>query len=84
VYILVNYNTTHQEDIYRVRKVMDLGYRPHIMVYNKGTHSQFLTDLARWCNNPRHYNSCTFADFIPRPASGKTIKELYGERIEMI
>jgi hypothetical protein len=24
-----------------------------------------------------NYNSCTFADFIPRPASGKTIKELW-------
>ena len=81
VYILTNYNTTHKEDIYRVNKVMELGYRPHIMIYEKGTQSQFLTDLAQWCNNPKCYNSCTFEDFIPRPSQGKTVKSLYENEI---
>ena len=81
VYILTNYNTTHQEDIYRVKKVMELGYRPNIMIYDKGNHPQFLTDLARWCNSPKNYRSCSFVDFIPRPAQGKSIKTLYGKEI---
>jgi hypothetical protein len=81
VYILTNYNTTHQEDIYRVKKVTELGYRPNIMIYDKGNHPQFLTDLARWSNNPILYNSCNFSDYIPRPAQGKSIKTLYGRKL---
>lgn len=32
VYILTNYNTTLQEDWYRVKKVTELGYTPYIMI----------------------------------------------------
>ena len=48
VYILTNFNTTLEEDWYRVRKVKELGYTPYVMIYQKGTHPQFLTDLQRW------------------------------------
>ena len=37
VYILTNYNTTHKQDLYRVKVVQKLGYRPYIMIYNKNT-----------------------------------------------
>lgn len=80
VYILTNYNTTHEEDLYRVKKVRELGYQPYIMIYNKGTQSQFLTDLARWANNSFLYRSCEFEDYVPR-SGYKTIKSLYGEEI---
>lgn len=51
VYILTNFNTTHEQDIYRVKKVQELGYRPYIMVYNKRTAPQVTRDLQRWSNN---------------------------------
>jgi hypothetical protein len=76
VYILTNYNTTHAEDWYRVKKVIELGYQPDMRIYRKGTHSQFLTDLAGWANNCRIYRSCSFADFVPRK-DGKRCGELY-------
>jgi hypothetical protein len=76
VYILTNYNTTHAEDWYRVQKVIELGYSPDVRIYRKGTHSQFLTDLAGWSNNIRIYRSTSFADFIPRK-DGKRCGELY-------
>ena len=75
VYILTNYNTTLQEDWYRVCKIQSLGYRPYIMVYNK---SQLVVEakenpskkvlhwLQRWCNNKFIYHSCNFVDFSPR------------------
>ena len=78
VYILTNYNTTHAEDWYRVKKVIELGYRPDIRIYRKGTHPQFLTDLARWANLSRLYRSCSFEDYIPRK-DGKRCKDMYSD-----
>jgi len=76
VYILTNYNTTHFEDWYRVKKVIELGYSPDVRIYQKGTHPRFLTDLMRWANNSRLYRTCAFADYIPRK-DGKRCGELY-------
>jgi hypothetical protein len=76
VYVLTNYNTAPAEDWQRVRMVMELGYRPDVRIYQKGTESRFLTDLARWANNPRFYRSCSFADYVPRK-DGKRCGELY-------
>ena len=76
VYILTNYNTTPAEDWYRVQKVIELGFQPDVRIYQKGAHSRFLTDLARWANNVRIYRSCSFAEFIPRK-DGKRCGELY-------
>jgi len=77
VYILTNYDTTHHEDWYRVQKVRELGYQPYITIYNKGTHPQFITDLARWSNSYFINRSCDFLDYIPRK-DGKTCRQLYG------
>lgn len=74
VYILTNYNTTLQEDWYRVKKVTELGYTPYIMIYQKGTQPQFLTDLARWSNCMYLQRSIDFEDYIPRK-DGKLIKD---------
>lgn len=77
VYVLTNYNTTHEEDWYRVRKIRELGYTPYVMIYQKGTHDRFLTDLARWCNSQYIYRSCKdFGDYVPR-VDEKSAKELY-------
>lgn len=62
VYILTNFNTTHEEDIYRVYAVRDLGYMPYVMVYNKPSAPQVTRDLQRWCNNRFIYNG-TGKDF---------------------
>ena len=77
-YILTNYDTSHEEDWYRVCKVRENEMIPDIRIYQKGTQDQFLTDLQRWCNNPRLFRSTEFADYIPR-VDGKTCGELYPE-----
>ena len=76
VYVLTNYDSTQEEDWYRVQKVRELGYQPYITIYNKGTHNQFHTDLARWSNSYYINRSCDFLDYVPR-ADGKTCKQLY-------
>ena len=76
VYILTNFNTTFDEDMYRVRKVQELGFAPDIRIYRKETAPQFLIDLQRWSNNRFLYRAFDFMDYVPRK-DGKTIKELY-------
>ena len=80
VYILTNYNTTHAEDWYRVRRVIELGYQPDVRIYRKGTHDRFLTDLSRWANAHALYRSSSFEDYVPRK-DGKRCSELYGNII---
>lgn len=77
VYILVNYNTTFEEDMYRIKKVQDLGLTPDIRIYRKQSAPAILRDLQRWCNNRFIYRSVPdFFDYVPR-VDGKTIRELY-------
>lgn len=75
VYILTNYDTTIEEDLYRVNLVRSLGYLPDVRIYRKPTAPRVLKDLQRWCNNRFLYRSCDFMDFVPRK-DGKTIREL--------
>jgi hypothetical protein len=35
VYVLVGFNTTEEEDIYRVQKIVDCGHDPYIMPYHQ-------------------------------------------------
>lgn len=76
VYILTNFNTNIEEDLYRVEEVRRLGYLPDIRIYRKPSAPQLVKDLQRWCNNRILFRSCEFMDYIPRN-DGKTIKELY-------
>ena len=44
VYVLTNYDTTFEEDIYRVRKLQELGLSPDVRVYRKNTAPQITRD----------------------------------------
>jgi hypothetical protein len=76
VYMLTNYDTTHEEDLYRIRMIEECGFVPDVRVYRKSTAPQITRDLQRWCNNRFLYKSTKWEDYVPR-ADGKTIKELY-------
>ena len=79
VYMLVNFDTTIDEDLYRVKKITELGYMPDIRIYRKPSAPQILKDLQRWCNNRLIFRSCDFMEYIPRK-DGKTIKQLYFDK----
>lgn len=76
VYILTNFDSTLQQDWYRVKRVKELGYTPYVMIYQKGTHPQFLTDLQRWANSMYLQRSVSFEEYIPRK-DNKSCKDLY-------
>lgn len=66
VYVLVGYTgigqTTHDQDMYRFRKLRELGVDPFIMKYNNRKDDLFLNHLARWVNR-RVYKLCKFSEY---------------------
>ena len=51
VYVLTNYWSTHEEDLYRVYWLRDNGYDPYVMVYDKPNAPAITRRLQRWVNN---------------------------------
>lgn len=50
VYVLTNFNSTIEEDLYRIYTLRDLGYSPYVMIYQKETADKQHRDLQRWVN----------------------------------
>ena len=59
VYVLTNYGSTMEENLYRVYTLRDLGYDPYIMIYDKPNAPKEIRDLQRWCNNRRCFRTVT-------------------------
>lgn len=78
VYMLTNYDTTIEQDLYRIDKIKTVGFQPDVRIYRKEAlpERHILRDLQRWCNNRFLYHSCEFMNYIPR-SDGKTIREIY-------
>lgn len=51
VYVLTNYNSSMEENLYRIYTLRDLGYSPYVMIYDKPHAPQEVRYLQRWCNN---------------------------------
>ena len=66
VYCLTNFNSTMEENLYRIYTLRDLGYDPYVMVYNKPSAPLEIKDLQRWCNNKVIFKKCPmFDDYKP-------------------
>ena len=76
VYMLTNFDTTIEQDLYRVNAIREAGFCPDVRIYRKQTAPRVLKDLQRWCNNRFIFRSCDFMDYVPRK-DGKTVRELY-------
>lgn len=64
VYCLTNYNSTMEENLYRIYTLRDLGYDPYVMVYDKPNAPKEIRKLQRWCNNKFIFKSCKrFEDY---------------------
>lgn len=50
VYVLTNFNSTIDEDLYRIYTLRDLGYSPYVMIYQKETAPRIIKRLQRWVN----------------------------------
>ena len=51
VYCLTNYDTTMEENLYRIYTLRDMGFDPYVMIYDKPHAPREIQLLQRWCNN---------------------------------
>lgn len=66
VYCLTNFNSTMEENLYRIYTLRDLGYDPYVMIYDKPNAPKEIKRLQRWCNNKIVFKSCKkFEDYVP-------------------
>jgi hypothetical protein len=64
VYCLTNFDSTMEENLYRVYTLRDLGYDPYVMIYNKPSAPREVRLLQRWVNNKVIFKSCKrFEDY---------------------
>lgn len=67
VYVLTNYGSTLEQDLFRIYTLRDMGYDPYVMVYEKPTASQEIRNLQRWVNNKWIFWSVRdFKDYDPK------------------
>ena len=50
VYVLVNFDTTMEENLYRIYTLRDMGYDPYVMIYDKPHAPKDIKRLQRWVN----------------------------------
>lgn len=67
VYVLTNYDTTMEENLYRIYKLRDMGFNPYVMIYDKPNAPREVRLLQRWCNNRLIFKSVpNFYDYDPK------------------
>lgn len=67
VYVLVNFDTTMSENLFRIYKLDKMGFRPFVMVMDKPNAPYEVRMLQRWCNNRAIFKSCPrFEDYDPK------------------
>ncbi len=71
VYVLTNYASTHEQDLYRVETLRGMGYEPYVMIYDRPSAPPITRQLQRWVNNKRIFHTVPdFANYIPGRLGG--------------
>ena len=66
VYVLTKYDSTPEQDLYRVETLREMGYDPYVMIYEKPTAPLITKRLQGWVNNKRIFHTVArFEDFQP-------------------
>jgi len=70
VYVLIGYDTSFEEDIYRVNRLRNINdgekrnsIKAYVMNYNNSLKSRKYKDFMRWVNNPWIFKSCTWEEY---------------------
>ena len=68
VYVLVGFNSTFEEDLYRCNTLIyELGVHPYVMRYDGARGDRRLNALARWANRPANHRHHSFEDYLTQP-----------------
>lgn len=87
VYVLTNYNTSFEFDLYRIYRLREIGYDPYVMIYDKQNAPRNIRHLQRWVNNKIVFMSCKrFEDYnsklalknkSPTPGAWTSVRQTY-------
>jgi hypothetical protein len=61
VYVLIGYDSSPEEDYFRVMKIKELGCKPFVMPFNKK--NEYQRKFARWVNHKAIFNKIDFKDY---------------------
>lgn len=76
VYVLTNFDTTIEDDLFRVYTLRGMNYDPYIMVFEKESAPRDIRRLQRWCNNKIIFKSCMdFKDYDDRSSDKRLTKK---------
>lgn len=70
VCILTNFDTTIEQDLYRIQLCRELNFSPYPMIYDKKHCKLIYKQIQRWCSNFIFWNCPTFEEY-----NGKIRKE---------
>lgn len=62
-YVLSGFNTTFEDDLYRLNRLKELKQRPYLMRYKYVRGNRLYSDLARWANQPQFFAKMDFKTF---------------------
>lgn len=62
-YILTNFDTTIEEDMYRIQLCRELDIAPYPMIYDKEHAKPIYRKIQRWCNNFIFWKCPTFEEY---------------------
>jgi len=74
-YVLVGFNTTHEQDIYRANVLRDYGVLTYIMPFNNIIKDQETQNLRRWANKRQLYQLMPFSDYNAHYRKKSKIRE---------
>ena len=61
VYVLIGYDSTKEDDHYRVEKLRKLGVNPYVMPYRKS--DPYQKSFARYVNHKAIFKSITYKEY---------------------
>ena len=64
VYILTNFDTTLEQDLYRIQLCRELNFSPYPMIYDKVHAKPIYKKLQRWCSNFIFWSVPTFEEYL--------------------
>lgn len=63
VYILTNFDTTLEQDLYRIQLCREIDFQPYPMIYDKEHADKVYKRMQRWCNPFIFWRCKEFADY---------------------
>jgi hypothetical protein len=60
-FVLIGFDTTHEQNLERIRTLKELGCLPFVMPYNKN--NRYQKSMARWVNKRNLFKSCDWNDY---------------------